>query len=704
MARRELYTAILTALVALCAAAAVSARPSVGGGLGVELDGYVFSRTALASGLKMDDVSRSLSSPYLDLRLKSPLWDERVAHLSVAGRLSGAYYRSVNQGEGTSGRSDPALTRYDVRLSLFGMRPFPLGFYMNKAEIPSLRYEVNQRAVSGLENPTLAVIRRYDTVAEQRGAIWKFALPRRTTLSFTAQQNKNTSNRQYDFGEDKDIFVDFALIRPDDVASVHPVTVRNEIEDDTVLLFIDQAFVDTLDAGESVLLTLEAGVHDTEFVPLALNPFRSTVNVRGVMQWRIVHNPPPGSKDVARSSDIVRSTFSAGGDGPFKNETFLVYDRNREDVQRMNTWVTNFNNMASYDRSPATRFDFLTTLTKNKTVVEDVSSQTGLSLMHMTTARYRRRRGASLQASHSFGRASTTTDVSDIATTTNTVLGSGSLPTGFKRHVIATRVSASYLSDNQGYRSEQYQGELDNQLELRAIGVRWRPRYIVKYTAGARKNPDGSTSELESHAILSGEVLNLGVIGQATVKGEHSWRRRETNANTGTKDTFLAEFGVRSRTMKGANLGFNTSHELQTFGRVAVIEEGDDGISANPLEDQVRHTYRIDLQSSVSSDFTAGMNAMYLTTNDTRVFRFMGSLFVRLPGLRLPVRSSLMSESRSLVGLPTQKVFEVQTRASLGIRRVRFVLMHTYSRDRQRTEEFVYQQLLATLTRDFEVW
>ena len=90
MAGRTLYTTILTTtLLAFVVTGVVSARPSVHGGLGVEYDGFDFSRTVRSTGEKEDDVSRSLSTPYVDVWLKSAVWDERLAHLSLGGRFSG---------------------------------------------------------------------------------------------------------------------------------------------------------------------------------------------------------------------------------------------------------------------------------------------------------------------------------------------------------------------------------------------------------------------------------------------------------------------------------------------------------------------------------------------------------------------------------------------------------------------------------------
>ena len=705
MARRRSHLEILTLamLPALVWATGAWALPEVSGGLGVEVDAYAFSRTVLALGLKQDDVTRSLSTPYVELRFRTPLLSARLAHLSATGRVSGAYYQATNRGEETGGENDPELTRYDVRLSLFGVRSFPLGLYMSRSELPSLRYEVNNRAASDLQSPTLTVVRRYDTVAEQRGGVWKWALPRRVNLSFAAYQNRDTINRQYDFGEDRDIFVDFQTIRPDPVANVHPVVVQNELPDDTVLVFINHVLVDTLAAGELTILSLDSGSHATEFVPLRLNPFRATVVVRGDMQWKIVHNPPPGSKDVARATDVARSTFAMGGDGPFQEEAFLVYNKVREDVQRLDSELLSFNNLATYARSRNTRFDFLTTGTKNTTDIEEVSSQTSSSLMHQTTFRYRRRRGANVQLLHSFGKTSTKTDVTDVASDTNSLSGSATAPTGFGSHEAGVRGSATFLADNIGYRSRQYSGELNNRLDFRTAGIRWLPRHTLKYTTGTRENPDGSTKEIESAGTLGGEVLDFGPIGRVKLKGGLNWRRRETGTSTGTKATYLVELGLMSRSVSGAKIGFNTSHELQRFGRPIPVDGSDLEVSVRVMEDQIRHMYRVDLQSAVSS-FTAGVNAVLLTTNDTRIRRITASLSARVPVFNAPLRSSLMDEQRDLVGLPTQKLFEIQTRVSFSIRRVRLVVSHVYSRDRQITEEYRYQQILADLTRDFDIF
>ena len=73
--------------------------------------------------------------------------------------------------------------------------------------------------------------------------------------------------------------------------------------DDSVRLFLDGALRDKLAAGEIVILSVEAGPHDVEFVPLSLNPFRSTVVVDGEMQWKVLFAPPPGAKDVSQVVD-----------------------------------------------------------------------------------------------------------------------------------------------------------------------------------------------------------------------------------------------------------------------------------------------------------------------------------------------------------------------------------------------------------------
>jgi hypothetical protein len=679
-----------------------AARPTITGGLGVDVDGHSFTRTILADGEK-SEIDRNLTNPYLDLRARGYLVSESFGDYTVSGRLSSAYYRSSGTDGDDSGSINPSLSGYAARVSLFRDRSYPLGLFMSRSDLPSLRYEVTNRAESELQSPALAVVRRYDSVLEQRGLTWNSTLPREGNLSIEVRRNENTVDRRYDFGEDRDIYVDFTTIRPDTLEALHRVLVRNQIPDETVLLFINLAFVDTLVAGESVPLLLETGPQRTEFVPLTRNPFSATVDVNGDMQWTVVFNPPPGAKDVAQVTDSARGVFNIGGDGAFEDEALFEYSDNRDDVQRMNSRLTTFNNAARYEISPTTKIDFLTIYTQNNTNVVDVSSQSSESILQQSTARWHRRRGPQAQLSHSYGRMSTKTDVTDVVSTTNTILGSGKYPTGWHAHEAGLRLNVTQLKDNLGYRSKQYTSELDNRLEFHRAGVRWRPRQMFKYTTSRRENPDGSSNELEAQNTLEGEVSKLKSIGQVKFKGEFVWRRRETGAGTVTKNKYVGELDVARKIMGGTKIGLNTVHERETFGGAVPTPGTDNGTGGGALEDQTRHSYRIDLQSSVSPRFSAGGNAMLITSNDTRIRRLTASVSVRVPKLNLPVQSSLVNEKRTLTGLPSQTLTQIETKSNYNFRRVKLIVSHTFVYDRQLTEKYRYQKLLAKLSRDFDV-
>ena len=112
----------------------------------------------------------------------------------------------------------------------------------------------------------------------------------------------------------------------------------------------------------------------------------------------------------------------------------------------------------------------------------------------------------------------------------------------------------------------------------------------------------------------------------------------------------------------------------------------------------------MDLQLAPWDRFNLGLNAMTISQDGSSITRGGASLSANLPRVNVPIRSFIIAESRELEGLPKQTSLSWETRLSYRFRQVTLIVMHGLTRESVLTETYQFQEIQATLSRQFSVF
>ncbi len=676
----------------------VSAETHLSGKVGVDLGSYGFRNNIFAEGIKFDS-DRRLANEFLNLDLNGPLVNGYFATYNATMLLRTTQIRSETDGATESDNINPEIANYHGSLSLFPNRSFPLSIYTGRSEENLVRYEPANRSEFALVDPGLAVVRRYASTSKETGALWRWAVRPDLEVSTELKQTSNQVERQYDFDENKNIWVDFMQISPG-VAPYYRVDVVNTIPDRDVLLYVDFAFADTVKAGSTITISVEEGIRDLDFVPVGLNSYSKQIDLASDMQWKIFFNDPVGSKNIDQQNDIVTGKLRYDDGGAFKTEAYFEYNDGQEDVQDMVTNLQVFNNLATYNFSRDLNLTSLTTYSSNLADVGVISHQLSKMFLQQTTGKWTRSGGLSATASHSITKMSADTGAELSKSTNNILTGRLNYPTRWQQHEVGLLLHGNFLSDDKGYANDMVSAELANKLEFRGIGIRWRPQHTFKSSTNTSKNPDATSDELESKMAIDGERPNLWVFGDMRVKGQYDWRRKVNDVGTDTKNHYLAEMSFTKKFGRDHKLMLMAGVDNESFS--FNVDESD--IEIPTREDEVRKSLRFDLVTAPTAGVDVGINGMWVTTNNSRITKYSANVSIVLPIIDLPIRSMLISENRELEGLAPQKLFQLETKVSYNFRRISLVVSHRLTDETLITENYVYSEFLGKISRNFDVF
>lgn len=680
-----------------------AAQHHLSGSLGADLGMYGFSNTLFPPRSMDYSADRRMSNQWLDLNAMGPLINGYFANYNARARLQGTQIRSVTDGVTETEYINPAITNYFGSVGLFPNKPFPLMVYTGRTQNQNIRYEAANRNQVEIVDPGLAVLRRYETISDGSGAQLRYAVKQDLELGFEAKSNHNQLTRQYDFDENRNIWVDFITISPG-VSPYYNIEVVNTIPDYDVLLYIDFAFVDTVKANSTLPIVVDEGIRNVDFVPVGLNAYSQQLTINTDMQWKIFFSDPPGSKDLDQYNDIFTGQLKYGRDGRLTSDAYYEYNDGRELVQDMKTNLQVFNNLANYYLSPNATLNSLTTYSQNLTDVGVISHNLSSSFMQQTGHKWRKPGGIGTSLTHSYFYMTSETDVDRLSSRNNIVNGLVNIPTHWQRHEVDFLAGANLLSDSKTFRNNQYTTEMRNRLETRQVGMRWRPRHNLKLSKGHQENPTSDSNEIESKFRVEGEHANLGPAGALRVVWDWTWRRRTNDRGIDERNKTIGEVGLTRKFGRKYRLKAIAGWEKEIFD----FEDKEQESSAHPdnpgREPERRQSFRIDGQLAPWRWIDMSANAMWIKTNDSRITKYSASLSLRIPKLGLPIKSFVSKENRELVGVRPQEVFQAETKMSYNIRKIRLVVAHKYIDETLITENYKYSEFLFRVTRDFDVY
>ena len=697
---KTLLILILTA-AAMVTTPAVQGQTHIAGSVGADLGVYSFTNSLFSQPLDYS-ADRRLSNQWVDLNVIGPLVNGYFARYNLRGRVRGTQIRSEADGVKTTEYLNPKLTNYYGSLSLFPERPFPLMVYTGRTEDNSVRYEAANRSQVDLVDPGLAVVRRYETITKGTGGVWRYAATQDLDFALEAKQTQNEVSRQYDFDENRNIWVDFTTISPG-VSPFYNIEVANTIPDHDVLLFVDFAFVDTVKANDVLNLVIEEGVRDIDFVPIGLNSYSQRLDVNSDQLWKIFYSDPPGSKDQDQKNDIITGKMRYGRDGKFTNDGFFELNAGEEDVQKMITDLKVFNNLANYNFSPTASINSLTNYSSNQTDVGVISSQLSKVFQQQTTGKWTKPGQLNTALSHVYSKMNSKTGMDQVTSTNNILNGLVNVPTHWHKHQVDFVLGANLLKDNKGLVNNKYNAEMRNLAEFRTGGLRLKPRHQFKLAKGKQENPSSSNSEIESRLSLEGEHPRLGTLGSLRFKFEYDWKKRGNESNDLTNNKYVSDLGLTRRFGKKYMAKVAFGYELETFGNVSKDPEFSDQPEANAREAEKRRVFRFDVQAAPSPRVDFSLGGIWIRSNDSIISKYSGSISLKVPLVEIPLRTNFLKEKRELEGVRPQEIFQVETKIGYNWRKIRLTLSHKYTDETLVTENYTYNEFVVQVVRDFDI-
>ena len=378
--RFNIICSLIIVLLFISVNAAYS-QTKLSGEIGIDLENYAFS--SLQKEADRDfAISRSQSNHFIGLRISGPIKTEKFATYSASAKIYGTYFHADAEDGKSNIYLKPGLRAYNTELSLFPQRKYPLLLYMIKSQDHSIRYEANNRSNTDLPHPELTIIRRYQSILTSKGAALQAGISNNINFSTEFQNSSMKVQRDYDFEENRDIFMVFTELLQNPTVDTHTVEIINTITDDSLVLNINYNWWDTIGPGENIFVVVDSGYNEILVLPFKYNPYNIRVHVKGDMRWKIIYRPPPTPNDMDQKLNNLSALLDFGGNGKFKNTTKFNYSASDESVQKTTDKLNNLVNNAVYQRSKYTSIQMMTTYTHNKNVVDTISTQVNKLFMN----------------------------------------------------------------------------------------------------------------------------------------------------------------------------------------------------------------------------------------------------------------------------------------------------------------------------------
>jgi hypothetical protein len=707
MARRSSQFLIFV-LALLCLGWPVSqswAEMRLSGSVGIDLTAYSFSSRYLGNlEAGSNQTNRSLSNHFVDARLTGTLINERFLAYGLRGKILGAFSQSSTGSASNNFYLSPALNSYYGSVLLFPERRYILRLFMGRQMDRLLEYEAKNRSETSYAQPSLSVVRRYRKESSRRGLV--FDLKPTETISFSAQTSKSESQslREYDFDEERDIWVDQTFYPPDPLTDVHTIEIINEIPDASVRVFVD-GYDTTLAPMQFVHLSIDSGSQQVLIVPLTYyNQYEFTTRVEGEQIWKIEYREPMSPRDQKSEETGSRVQFDVGETG--EKGLSAYYDKsNRFDPFSGQTTQRDLaNNLMEYKLSESDRIKMESGYSRNQSIRNDEITQQNTTISHETSFEHRSRRGISGAIKHEFSRSKTMAGGLDLTSDINRVRSRFARPFRKLKYAIELESNVALKSDNTGVSSSQYDAGLTNRMETKFIGMTWRPMNMTRMTLRNRTRSDGSTNStkiIESGFNLDGVSLRTTIIGDLAVKGTYSFRQQSDDVGSDSKALYGFDFLVSRKILTGLQVDLMTVHKWETFGGSTPVAgpNEDQATPAKPIEHKT--TYRADVKMNPSDFLAMGVSYSLVSERISTISQFGIGVSATLPFLGIPLTSSYSKSDREIGDLPPQSSTNLTTAAKYRYRQIEFGLEHTYSNEQLIAQSFSYYEILVTINRGF---
>ncbi len=689
---------LFSALVAV----GVSAQVALNGELGVDFENFGFA-SDLKDTVRYSESSRNSTSHFLNLFSTGPLGTDRFAAYSSRVKLSGIYFKSTSNNEKESDYINPEISIFNGSTTLFPKRSYPLKVYYSRDKNYPLRLEENNKSNQSRLRPTLSVTRRYENDLTSRGSQFQF-FPNESWNIVSEYKNEQTkASRIYDFSENNDIWIQSYRTEGRPWDSVFSVSFLNDTKDSISITVVNldslygngnplTVIFDNIPPLHSVAALLPQGLIEVNVDSRRYNPHTFQAEIDGHFSFGVVYEDPEAPNDLDQERTVFSSNAKYKSNGKFENESYLEYSDQKEAYQNQTTYLTNMSNIANYKFSKDLILDILTNYSKDQTIIVNTSTQKNSSLMNQTTLSYKKRRGIAANFIHAYNRNKSEVEVdstTSTASTMNNFLSQITMPFNKYNYRIDFKNSATLLSDDNDLVNNQYSSEIINAMSMMFKGIEVRPSMLFKYVYTYLENPDQTSTQIETKFTLDNHKYTK-TFGDIRLKGEYTYRTRDK------KDKYFLDMSVIKKFGKTYKLSLLSTQEWASYGGPTI-----GGRATRPSE--YKSSYRVDIKYTPSINVNLGSNYMIISQKGTKIQKFGANLIVIIPKLDMPVKSFVLAEFRDLEGRPRQSQFTMETKISYQIRKISLILSHSYKFENQLFVDHSSHEVMARISRQFNV-
>jgi len=711
----------ILAMALLLLAASVGAT-ELGGEIGIDLK-HLDYETSYRDTSATYSIGRSQSNHYANLLLSGALVNSHFANYSTNLKLYGTYFSSSTGGVSETEYVNPGLHGFYGQATFLPEKKFPFQIYRSDYKDYAIRYEANNRTDRERLQPELSVIRRYVSDREATGAVWQYTPRESVRLLSELKEEKTRTSRLYDFGENLDIWVSYITSAARLGDTVYTVLLDNQLPNTTDIQIVNLDSVNVnpgfpilniqdLPSNTTQTVYLFPGRTEIQIASAGFNPYFNVISVDSNFVIAIKYRNPAAPNDVDQTRKVFTNQLKLGDDNSrFRNSLFYEYSDQNESVQKQATFLHNFSNAAGYKLSEDLRVEGFTGYQVNRTRIDTVSLQWNRVMSQQTTLSYLKRQGLSGSVMHMISRNSShiahpymsseeaaASGNDTLSSTLNNIVARMTYPSRKWGHRLDLNTNLSMLSDNTGYSNNQYSGEIGNSLQFFWAGTKWLPRHSFKYTKTVQENPSQSAQEIDTRLAIVGE-RSTALLGDMRLKGEANYRNRWDDIGTDIKSRYIIDLMVMRKLGAHYRINALANQEWEVAGGTAPNLSG----SSSSGNVRYKSSYKFDINASPHKDVNLTSSVMFIKQGDNTINKFGFSLDAVIPVVKLPVKSILTAESRSLAGQDPQKQVSVDTRVSHRIRKISIVIRHIYQREKLQFETYSVNEIQGKISRQFDI-
>ncbi len=676
------------------------------GEVGVDLTNHTYNET-LKDENKDLHINRSQSNHYLKLLTSGVIKNNKFASYSLSGELNGIYLNTETSDSRKSLYLKPTLQSFSAQLSFFPLRPYRLTTFLEKSSRKTIKYEANISSVD-IPNPELEIVRRYEAESFARGVNFNYAISKNTSIVSRFSNTYIKNVRNFDFNENLDLSVEITERFSDPAAPIKILNIENSLADNTILIYIDHSFIDSIAPGDRIYIEINEGGHLVEILSSKYNAFTRQLNVQNDISFKVAYLPLPGTSDAEQKSNTI-STALKIKKKLFENDFRFSYSSANIPIQNLTSSIGNITNKHSLDISKNMLLKLETSYNKNSSVLDTLSSQASSVFHNKVAFNYGKEGGISTAFIHLYSKNNTSSDDLKTAKTDQLFSNNIGFPLENYSSLFSLSNSLGRLSDNSGYSKDSYNtafnGDTNLRLEYGILELAPKNKLQLSLSKEVEKQIKTNilSKQIRNETSLDGNVKELSALGSLDFHSQFQYTKVFRNGVTTVNKLYSADIKIARDFWRDNQISIQTSQKKQTTGGSSPTPGANEDQKSLGRESEITSTYGMSLRLKPTSSLNISFDISSLKQNQVNISNLNLSITATVPYVNLPISSKLMKRSNKMEGLPTRTELTIENKMRYHFRQISIEFTHNYKSENRLNGNYGYHEFFGKLSRKFGI-